>query len=285
MNLVGKIFILLIFVMSLVFMGMAVAVYRTHENWRLAVERPTQEGPDKPLGLKYQLKNANARIDELERKAKSDEERYTAELKASRESQARAERTRDNLAETAATLTKRNDELETANKQAIAALDTATANEAKLTAEVTGLRQEIRNTQQDRDKQFATVVKQSDLIHQNQGELRRLEEKRLLLAQQVAKQRTVLREHDLSEDTPKVPPRVIGKVVAVAKGDMVEVDLGTDDGVHDGLTLEVFRGAKYLGKLEVLRTTPDRAVGRVIPGFKKGIIQAGDNVTTRFKVG
>ena len=46
---------------------------------------------------------------------------------------------------------------------------------------------------------------------------------------------------------------------------MVEVDLGTDDGVRDGLTLEVFRGSKYLGKLEVVRTTPDRAVGKVVP--------------------
>lgn len=283
MNLVGKIFILLIFVMSLVFMGLAIAVYRTHENWRFAVEN--EDRAKGPLGLKVQLREARANIEELNAKLKSDEERHTAEIKQSRERQANAERARDNLAETVATLTKQNQELETANKRATAALDTATANEAALTAEVTGLRQEIRVTQLDRDKQFATVVKQSDQIHQQQGELRRLEERRLLLAQQVAKQRTVLREHDLSEDTPRVPPRVVGKVVAVGKDDMVEVDLGTDDGINDGLTLEVFRGAKYLGKLEVLRTTPDRAVGRIIPGFKKGIIQAGDNVTTRFKVG
>ena len=32
MNLVGKIFIVLIFVMSLFFMGLTVAVYATHKN-------------------------------------------------------------------------------------------------------------------------------------------------------------------------------------------------------------------------------------------------------------
>ena len=54
MNLVGKILIVLIFVMSLVFMSFAVAVYATHTNWRLRVmnETPTRENP---LGLVKQL--------------------------------------------------------------------------------------------------------------------------------------------------------------------------------------------------------------------------------------
>ena len=37
MNLVGKIFIVLIFVMSLVFMAFSMAVYATHRNWREVV--------------------------------------------------------------------------------------------------------------------------------------------------------------------------------------------------------------------------------------------------------
>ena len=50
MNLVGKIFTVLIFVMSLVFMSFAVVVYATHRNWKEVVERPEDEvGPGKPL--------------------------------------------------------------------------------------------------------------------------------------------------------------------------------------------------------------------------------------------
>ncbi|NQT39867.1 MAG: hypothetical protein HQ581_20405, partial [Planctomycetes bacterium] len=56
MNLVGKIFTVFIFLMSLVFMSFAVAVYATHQNWREIVtnQKATAE---KPLGLESQLKN------------------------------------------------------------------------------------------------------------------------------------------------------------------------------------------------------------------------------------
>ena len=50
MNLVGKIFIVLIFVMSILFMGFVVAVYATHTNWRDVVMKPE-------TGLQAQLKN------------------------------------------------------------------------------------------------------------------------------------------------------------------------------------------------------------------------------------
>ena len=39
MNLVGKIFIVLILVMSLVFMSFAVVVYATHHNWKEVATR------------------------------------------------------------------------------------------------------------------------------------------------------------------------------------------------------------------------------------------------------
>ena len=47
MNLLGKIFVVLIIVMSLVFMTLALAVYATHKNWKDIVEGPN--------GLKTQL--------------------------------------------------------------------------------------------------------------------------------------------------------------------------------------------------------------------------------------
>ena len=43
MNLVGKIFIVLIMLMSFVFMGFALAVYATHQNWETAAKKLTEE--------------------------------------------------------------------------------------------------------------------------------------------------------------------------------------------------------------------------------------------------
>ena len=43
--------------------------------------------------------------------------------------------------------------------------------------------------------------------------------------------------------------------------------------------------ASTLGRVEVLHASPDRSVGKILPGFKKGTIQKDDDVATRFKVG
>ncbi len=42
MNFIGKIFVVLILVMSVVFMAFAVAVYGTHQNWKEKAEQEAQ---------------------------------------------------------------------------------------------------------------------------------------------------------------------------------------------------------------------------------------------------
>ena len=54
MNLVGKIFTVLIFVMSLVFMTFAIMVYATQKNWKLVVDN-SQDTVERPLGLSQRL--------------------------------------------------------------------------------------------------------------------------------------------------------------------------------------------------------------------------------------
>ncbi len=184
-------------------------------------------------------------------------------------------------------MTKERDGLLVKDKAAVAALDTAQQNLARLTKEVEGLRTDIRDTQGDRDKIFTRVVELTDQIHQAQGEVKRLQERRVQLAAQLASAKQVLDRHDLTPETPvdNLPPMLRGKVLAVNQENMIEVSLGTDDGLRTGNTLEVFRGSKYLGRVEVLQAAPDRSVGKILPNFRKGIIQKDDDVATRFKVG
>lgn len=77
-------------------------------------------------------------------------------------------------------------------------------------------------------------------------------------------------------------PSIDGVVSAVAD-DSVEVTLGGDDGVQMGHFLEVWRDDQYLGRVVVISVKSDRAVGRIIPEFRRGIIQPGDRVATRLK--
>jgi len=65
---------------------------------------------------------------------------------------------------------------------------------------------------------------------------------------------------------------------------LVEVTIGADDGLKVGNTLEVSRGAKYLGRIEIIQTSPDKSVGRVDRTFQQGQIQEKDRVATRIKL-
>jgi hypothetical protein len=59
------------------------------------------------------------------------------------------------------------------------------------------------------------------------------------------------------------------------------INLGTRAGVKPGVQLEVFRfgdNAKYLGKLEVIKSDSDGAVARMLPEYRQVSVQAGDYV-------
>jgi len=99
----------------------------------------------------------------------------------------------------------------------------------------------------------------------------------------------VMREKgiDPATDPGSVVPTVEGvvsKIERKAGGQMVEVTIGADDGLKAGNTLEVSRGAKYLGRVEIIQTSPDKSVGRVDRKFQQGQIQEGDRVATRIKL-
>ncbi len=275
MNLLGKIFVVLVFVMSLVFMSFAVAVYGTHKNWK-----------DEAAKQQELVQNARNLLTAETEKREQLEAELEKEQDAKRQALAKLETERDELARQRDELAKQRDDLAAKDKAAVAALDSAQQNLAKLTAEVDTLRTDVRTAQETRDQHFRQVVGLTDQMHQVQGELRRLEERRVQLAEEIADSRTVLRAHGLTKDTPVdgIPPQLHGRVLAVNRDNLIEVSLGSDDGLRVGHTLEVYRDTKYLGRVEVLSTSSDRAAAKILTNFRKGAIQKGDDVATRFKV-
>ena len=66
MNIIGKIFVFAVFVMSLVFMTFSVAIYSSHVNWREQIERTRDEATAfNPIGLKYQLEDVKEEREKL----------------------------------------------------------------------------------------------------------------------------------------------------------------------------------------------------------------------------
>jgi hypothetical protein len=128
-------------------------------------------------------------------------------------------------------------------------------------------------------KQF---VQQTDELHQQVNELKRLKERGTELSETLAKCRTVLRMNGLDENkeySGKPPADLAGHVTAIRAGDLVEVNVGSDDGLMKGQRLMVYRtDGFYLGDLEVVETQPHNAVCHIDPNYRRGAIQEGDRI-------
>jgi len=288
MNFIGKILVVLIFVCSIMFMSFALMVYGTHKNWKAVVERPQEQvQPGVPLGMRLQIRNLEERNQQLEEeKAKLDSQRKE-EVAAKADAIVKLESQRKMLSDEVAVLIKQRDELSKKEREAVAALDASSKNIDKLTVEVKGLRDEIRKAQQDRDVQFAKVVKLTDDIHKTQQELARVQERNDQLAGQVTHARKLLVVYgkDINSPLDTAPPPLRGKVLAINDEKMVEISLGSDDGLRVGHTVDVTRGSKYVGRLVIMTIATDKAVAKVDTKFTKTAVQTGDDVATQLRVG
>lgn len=289
MNLVGKIFIVLIFIMSLVFMSFVVAVYATHTNWRDIVMNTTVTA-EKPLGLKPQLDQAKARNQELSDQLDKLKQEAIAEKAARQQQLGKLESENEQLKQQRDQQLKDLAKLEQQVREAVAAMEATQKTAAALRTEVEGLRGEIRTAQKQRDAHFEQVVKVTDELHQNVNELKAVQDRNKTLAADYAKALEVLRKFDLKPDPSAysgVPPKVEGKVDAVNGAGSIEISIGSDEGLMKGHQLDVYRigqgAAVYLGRIEITATQPDKSVAKILPEFQKGQIQVGDSVASKLK--
>lgn len=287
MNFIGKILTVLIAVMSLVFMTMAIMLYATHTNWRDVVMRQQASG-GQPKGLKYQLDDLKTErknlADQLEAAKKDLQNEQT--IKGDR--LAKLENTIAELREQRAALEKQAQDLKISQGEAVTAMLKTQDTLKKLRDEVETLRKDIRQAQQERDDSFEKAVALADQVHQREIDVKRLTGEKNDLAADTTRMRDLLRAHDVNpdEDPSVVLLRVSGVVLAVVGSDSVELSIGADDGLKKGHRLEVFRSQagqnRYMGRVEIVETTPDRAVARILPEYRKGAIREGDNVTSKF---
>lgn len=280
MTLIGKIFTMLILILSVLFLGFSLMVFATHTNWReryQEVQKQLQDAQQQNQRLKEQVDQLKSSI-ALEQAARrfalaalhtklQDAEDRLSQMVADYEQQ------KSQLGMTAESL-----------QQAQQAL-------ADLTTRVQNLRQEIRTAQENVDAQFLKVVQLTDEINQQRRVRQDLEQRQGPLARQIAMMKDVITklgvrmevqpDGTVLTDVDALPPKVDGVVVDVSERNHVEISLGSDDGIKVGHQLDVYRQGTYLGRIIILETWPDRAVGEILPGFSRGKIRKGDRVATK----
>jgi hypothetical protein len=275
MNFLGKVFIVLVAVLSIVFMTFAIAVYATHKNWR-----------DLATNLQTRLTEANNEMTALKSQHDRLVEQIQAEVTARQQQAAKLESERSQLAQTNVAMQTQLDELNRQQSAQLAAFSATQKNNEDLSAQVAELSRQKRDSELARDASYAQMLAATEARNVLVGQLETATQRNMQLTSQAANMSAVMRANNLdpATDANAVTPTVDGVVLQIRRSggaQYVEVSLGNDDGIKAGDTVEVFRGSKYLGRLDILETSPDKAVGQVNRRYLQGQIQEGDRVATR----
>ena len=280
MTLLGKILTVFIFVMSVAYLVIGAMVFATHENWHA-----------KAVELEGKLQQRQTENDDLRAERQRLIDALAVEQLARRAALASLQAKLSQVAQQLQQRERQLTELEKAQATATEAVATAQNLLAGLTREVQDLRARVRDAQQKADEKFDQWVVITDEVNQARRLQADLEQRRVQLMNHVAGYENILRklgvrfeareDGTIVSDANKLPPDVKGEIVAVGRSNLVEISLGSDDGIRKGHKLEVYRGATYLGRIIVQKTDYDRSVAEIVPEYRRGMIRKGDRVATK----
>ncbi|MCI0463739.1 MAG: hypothetical protein L0Z62_42935 [Gemmataceae bacterium] len=285
MNPVGKILVVLNLVFAVITGGLLVFSYAARTHWRDAAEE-------------------RARLLDVTRKsAQAYHDLYNLEIQRRKKVESDFDQARINHGKE---LSKLNTDLAALKQQYDDARKAAAAAELKseqLTKEAERLRKEVGHLtrvigereqqiliaqaesakfriEAQTQKQFADVAKgrMQDLLKQ----LREKEEALARLTTGAGQPTASVRDPNYTRPPPAYVKGVIEKIHD-ADRKLFQISLGSDVGVRENHTLEIYRlkpRADYLGRLVIIDSHPRYAIGRLIRAATQGPIQEGDEVAS-----
>lgn len=284
MTFVGKLLVVVQVILSICFMAFAGAVFTAQTNWKKKAETAATE-LDKSRS-DYKTKEEKLRTDLAAMTTERDNEKtradgFQAQTDNLQKEKAQLEKDKDTLTSENGVL---RSQLQIASEEATQRLEEAKLQRAEnkvIHDSRNALLEQVRNMEK---QLFVADVTQKTMADKHNQALIR-----------VAFLEEFLRRKGMDADPKEVagkdapPPIVEGLVLSTKKGDrdatdFIEISLGSDDGLLKGHDLFVYRTngqAKFLGKIRIVYVTPDRAVGTVVEKAKNGVIQKGDNVTSK----
>ncbi len=271
MTLLGKVFIAIVFVLSVVFFTVSAVVNATHIDWKQQADDYRQKADD--------ATRKNKELTELLEEVKTELAiEQSARVSALASLQTQLDTAKAELSSKEAELAA----LQSAHTDLVQR-EAETQRELKArTDENELLRQQLVDARSDRDQMFQRLVAAKDEYNRLQGTFQSLREREAALASDYTKAKEKLDILGIKPDTLlEAPPAVNGQVLAVATNGMVEISLGRDDGIREGFTLEVHRNGQYLGRVKVRTVRDDKSIAEVLTSYQRGYIRQGDRVDAR----
>ena len=274
MNLMGKIFTLLIFFMSICFLVISLMVGASHRNWKAeAAEAKAAE-----TLAKNKLTDAKANTSEKEKLLSAERTARAMQL-AQLESQLKT--IRENYISKEAQLRKESE----ISQQRLAELEQAQARIKAQDIEVADLQANNTKLVDDIAIQFSLVRNLTNQTFELKNQIALLTEKQSDLVASLAKTKRVLDRNGLTEDslTDHIIPKLDGLVVQVNNDGLFAVSLGTDDGLRVGHVMDVYRRDRFVGKGTVVKAQADLSAVRINPDFQLDSVKEGDHVTSKLE--
>lgn len=275
MTLLGKSFTVVIFLLSLAFMVLALAVNASHRNWRDLVL-----GPGGYSARIEAIVAENEQLEDAQTRARASLSReQVARRTALAALQTQLDQLQNDIQQRIASAQKLEAELSN-----LAQLDRIRAEELQaLTDANTKLREQVRTEQENRDSLFAETLVLQDSLNEALGVRLELETRNQNLQSELTRFREVAdyKGIDINAPLDGAPPERNGVVLVInrSKG-LAEVSIGEDDGLRSGHELDVTRDNRYIGRLRVLKLSPNRAVAQIMKNYSEGFIEEGDRVDT-----
>ena len=273
MNLMGKIFTFMIFLMSTVFLVVSIMVGASDRAWK-----------EEAQAMQTRARNATSSIDLLKNETAGLEKTLASEM-VSRAQQIANLQSQKNLAQEALAekATQFNEEQKKAQEFA---RELKNANE-RLTAQDIQLADLKKNNQElvdDISVQFAENGNIEKLLFEQTAKLEQLRRKEADLAAQLAKLQKIMKARGLDENdlVASIPPKIEAVVTAVGDNNSTfAVAIGSDDGLRRGHEMDIYRSNRHVGRGVVVLAQNNRSVLSIVKGMMNDIVREGDNVTTK----
>jgi len=281
MTFVGKILVGLIVFFSVVFLTVSIVAFTATRNWAEEVTAQKKLVQAKSTELSTVKAELDTRKGELDA-AKSEFQKLETGLKNRiAEQDAETKQAKTQLSEQIGNLEKAQENVRVAQAEA-EARRTESDNLRKINSDIAERENALKIKQTDLNDQIRELQRDLQVAQENNRDLR---DKNALLTGELKKNGLATDVRSFQRNTSS-PKNDVEGVVTKVEGAMIEISVGSDDGVAERNELEVYRlnPPEYLGKVQIVSVSNDQSVAKVVGKTRQGLkIKEGDIVATKIR--
>ena len=273
MNLMGKIFTFMIFLMSVVFLIVSIMVGASDRNWKSKASEEKIRASSAASSIDS-LKDTTAKLETTLEFEKASRSQQLAQL------QSLNLQTREQLEEKS----KQFNEEQKISQGYARELQEANRRLADQDTELAKIKENNKKLVDDIATQFAENRNIEKLLFEQTSMLEELRRKEADLSSQLAKSEKVMKAFGLTDTalTDGIAPKIEAVVTAVGQnGDKFAIMAGLDDGLRKGHQMDIYRSTRFIGVGEIIVAENNRSVLSIVKGTKNDIVREGDNVSTK----